>query len=484
MAGFSSITGDEDVMFADNASFDGTERGGKLTLNGQLWIGSSLSPHVRKGTISAGTNMNVINGAGTISIATVASPSFSSVTIFNAPVFPTDATNKAYVDSVTSGHVVSLTGNDGIPVTPDVGGNIFVVGTGSITTVGTTNTETIELTGLTLHNVLIGSGSPTITNVAPSATVGIALVSNGVSADPSFSTVVVEGGGTGAITLTGLLTGTGTTPVVGTPITQYNVITAGAGNLPNSVAPSATSGVALISQGSSAQPIFGTVSPAGGGSGTTSITGVITGNGTSPYTSSAVTNHAVLVGAASNLITSVGPGSTSGVPLIAQGIGSDPVFGTATVPGGGTGTTTLTGLVTGNGTSPLTATPITQFNVITGAVSNTPNSVPPTATSGVPLISQGAASQPIFGTATVAGGGTGSTSFNINGVVISGATTTTPLTSLTLTNGQIVIGGTGAPAAATITAGTGISIVNGNNSITVSSTAVTSIARTFLLMGC
>ncbi len=53
MAGFSSITGDESIVFADNASFDGTQRGGKLTTNGQLWIGSTASPHVQKGSITS-----------------------------------------------------------------------------------------------------------------------------------------------------------------------------------------------------------------------------------------------------------------------------------------------------------------------------------------------------------------------------------------------------------------------------------------------
>ena len=49
-------------------------------------------------------------------------------------------------------------------------------------------------------------------------------------------------------------------------------------------------------------------------------------------------------------------------------------------------------------------------------------------------------------------GGTDSTSFNINGPVISGSTPTSPLTSLTMTNGQLLIGATGsAPAVSTIT---------------------------------
>lgn len=53
MAGFSSITGDESIMFADNCSFDGTQRAGKMTTNGQLWIGSTASPHVALGSITS-----------------------------------------------------------------------------------------------------------------------------------------------------------------------------------------------------------------------------------------------------------------------------------------------------------------------------------------------------------------------------------------------------------------------------------------------
>lgn len=61
MGGFSSITGDESIMNADNASFDGTERSGKMTTNGELWIGSTASPHVKKGTITS-PNLTVTVG--------------------------------------------------------------------------------------------------------------------------------------------------------------------------------------------------------------------------------------------------------------------------------------------------------------------------------------------------------------------------------------------------------------------------------------
>ena len=73
----------------------------------------------------------------------------------------------------------------------------------------------------------------------------------------------------------------------------------------------------------------------------------------------------------------------------------------------------------------------------------------------------------------VALGGTGAQSFTIDGVVVSNTTTTGPLSALQLSNGQIVIGATGgAPLAATLTAGTGITISNAANAITISATGV------------
>ncbi len=53
------------------------------------------------------------------------------------------------------------------------------------------------------------------------------------------------------------------------------------------------------------------------------------------------------------------------------------------------------------------------------------------------------------------------------------------------TNGQLLIGNTtgNTLTKSTLTAGTGITITNGTGSITIASTATSSIARTFMLMG-
>ena len=96
-------------------------------------------------------------------------------------------------------------------------------------------------TAVTAHDVLIGgSTSSTISQAAPSATSGIPLVSGGSSADPSFTTAVVAGGGTGQVTLTnhGILVGAATSA-----ITQ---LAAG------------SSGQVLQSGGASADPAYST----------------------------------------------------------------------------------------------------------------------------------------------------------------------------------------------------------------------------------
>lgn len=78
-----------------------------------------------------------------------------------------------------------------------------------------------------------------------------------------------------------------------------------------------------------------------------------------------------------------------------------------------------------------------NHSVALGTGADTLNSTGPNASSGIPLVSQGLSADPAFTTAVIAGGGTGSTSFGVNQIVVSGATSTTPLASLSSgTSGQ------------------------------------------------
>src|SRR6185369_12490328 len=110
-----------------------------------------------------------------------------------------------------------------------------------------------------------------------------------------------------------------------------------------------------------------------GGTGAQTLTGVVIGNGTSALTGNAVTQHDILVGGASNAITSVAPSATSG----------DPVFGTAVVAGGGTGVTTMT----------TAYAPVCAGTTATGNLQVASTGL---ATSGFVLTSNGSAALPSF----------------------------------------------------------------------------------------
>ncbi len=130
MSGFSSVTGDESIIYGDNLSFDGTKRGGKLTANGQLFIGAGSTPHVRKGVIKS-------NG-GTV------------IVTYDAPDINLEA---------AGGGGVTLTGDAGSPIT----GSSLTVFANKATrhsgaSVGFTNGTTTSTLNLTdsLSNTLLG----------------------------------------------------------------------------------------------------------------------------------------------------------------------------------------------------------------------------------------------------------------------------------------------------------------------------------------
>jgi hypothetical protein len=147
--------------------------------------------------------------------------------------------------------------------------------------------------------------------------------------------------------------------------------------------------------------------------GTGSIT-IIGNPGTSTLTTqlTGLTNHAVLVGAGTATITKVGPSGSTG-QILQNNAAADPSYSTATYPS----TTTINQILYSS-----------SSNVV-GGLATANQGVLTTGTTGVPVIT------------SLAG------------------------------NGELIIGSTaGAPAAATLTAGTGISITNGSNSITIAAT--------------
>lgn len=82
------------------------------------------------------------------------------------------------------------------------------------------------------------------------------------------------------------------------------------------------------------------------------------------------------------------------------------------------------------------------------------------------------------GAITVAKGGTGATSLTDKAVLISQDSGTDTVGAVALTSsGQIIIGGSSGPAAATLTAGSGVTISNGDGSISIAASGGTSAGQ-------
>lgn len=102
---------------------------------------------------------------------------------------------------------------------------------------------------LSTHGLVLAQGNSPFISLTPSATVGLALTSNGVGADPSYNILSVSGGGTG-----------------NNSFTAYSVITAGTTSTGAFQAAStglSTANSVFISNGASALPSFVTLSSLG-----------------------------------------------------------------------------------------------------------------------------------------------------------------------------------------------------------------------------
>ena len=127
------------------------------------------------------------------------------------------------------------------------------------------------------------------------------------------------------------------------------------------------------------------------------------------------------------------------------------------VADGGTGASSLTdgGILLGSGTSAVTAMAVlADGEIVVGDGSTDPVAL--------------AAFSSSTGALKVANGGTGATSLTDKAVLISQDSGTDTVGSVALTtSGQIIIGGSSGPQAATLTAGSNITITNGDGSISI-----------------
>ena len=298
----------------------------------------------------AGTVFSITNTG--VSASTYGSASSVPVIAVNAQGQITSASSTSIsigASQITSGAVAVGAGGTGLTATPTNGQLLIGNGTGySLST----------LTAGTGVSVTNGSGSVTVTNTAPDQIVsltgaGTTSISGTypnftITSNDQFTGTVTSVGGTGTVnglTLTGTVTNSGSLTLGGT-LTGVDLATAVTGTLPTANGGTGqttyANGELLIGNTTGGTLTKSTLTAGSGISitnGSGSITIAATGGGTGTVTSVDVS------GGTTGLSFSGGPITSSGTITMA---------GTLGVANGGSGATTLTGVVIGNGASAFT----------------------------------------------------------------------------------------------------------------------------------
>jgi hypothetical protein len=292
---------------------------------------------------------------------------------------------------------------------------------------------------LLVNGLLVGEGVAAVNSIS-AGTAGQPLLSSGAAVDPNWGTLGANYGGTGQVTLgaNGILIGEGTSAIAsmsaGTAgqivqssgaavdpawstatypgtCTQGDVVYASANNVVDVLAKDTNATRSLTNTGANNSPAWAQVAL------TTGVTGILpVANGGTGANTLAI--HGVMIGNTTSAVNVTAAG-TAGQPLMSGGAGADPNWGTLGVNYGGTGDTS-----------------IPAYNVVIGAGTSALTWAAPGA-AGIPLVSAGAAVNPAFGTATVPGGGTGTTTLTDHGVLLGHGTGSVGATAVG-TAGQVL----------------------------------------------
>ena len=458
---------------------------------GQILIGNGTSYTLT--TISGTANqITVTNGTGSITLSiptTLTAPgSISSTTTLSVGTLYSDGTTTGITASgTTQGTATAIsTSYNIVTTTPS--------GTGVILPTATTGMKVIVVNkGANTLNVYPGTGAAidgASTNTAVTIPTGTSVTYEASSSTQWYSIMpaLVTGTGisatygngqttfsnTGVTSLTGTLHQINVSASTGavTLSTPQNIDTTSTptfanltlSNTTNQIVLGTTNTTTISSTAPSASRTY-TIADPGGNANFVMDTGgalTITNSATTGYALLATgTNTATWQSVSSFGVTSFSAGTTGFSPSTATS-GAITLTGTLNVSNGGTGLSTSPTngqILIGNGTGYTLSTLTGTANQIT--VTNGSGSVTLSLPSAVTISSS----------LTVSG--LTANSFLYSGTAGLLTTTAAP------TNGQILIGSTGAaPVAATITPGTAISVVSGAGSITVNNTGVTSVAGT------
>ena len=253
---------------------------------------SALSPYLTSAT--AATTYQPLDGDLTAIAALAGTVGFVKKTAANTYTLDTST----YLTGITSGQVITALGFTPYNATNPAG---YTANTGTVTSVNLIAGTGVSVSG----GPVTSSGSITVTNTAPDQVVSLTAGTNVTVTGtyPNF-TIAASGGsggsgtvtsvsGTGTVsglTLTGTVTTSGSLTLGGTLSLTSGDVTTALGFTPYN----ATNPSGYLSSVSLTTNVTGTLPVGSGGSGATTLTGVIIGNGTSAFTTVTAPSGAIV----------------------------------------------------------------------------------------------------------------------------------------------------------------------------------------------
>lgn len=478
MGGSSSVRGDQTIYHTDNLCFDGTDRGSPMALDGQLWIGATASNradnggHVRLGTLTPGTGISIVNGAGSITISSTVSGGIQTINGDSGSITGTTVTVYANNAANNAGQTVSFV-NSGTVSTMNVTDANFntMIGSGS----GNLGQAYSQCVGLGYE-----AGNDLITGALYNTTVGYqsgSKITNG-----TYNTFL--GWKSGQSLTTGIKnTGIGEESLHSATLTSGSYNTALGSLAGNNFTGADSSNIAIGNTGVGGQSNtirIGTQGSSDGQQNVCYIAGIVGVTASNPVLTTinsstgqlgvqALTQYSLLSGGATNALNQIATTATAGQVLQSQGSSAQPAYSTATFPStaGTTGTilrSNGTNFVNTTATYPTTTT-INRIlyssaaNVI-GEITAVNTAMLVTSSGGVPSLLAVGASKFI---AANAAGTLASRGFSIAVQVFSSNGTYTPATGMQYCD-VLVCGGGGAGGGAPATGAGETSTAGGGGS--------------------
>lgn len=492
--------------------------------DGQLLIGSTGGAPA-PGNITAGSNVSVTNGSNSITIAISGPISIanggtnSSTLLVNNRVMVSSGGSIVVsgemkdgqlligstggaptVGEITAGSNLSVTKGPG-SITLAISGPISIAngGTNSSTALTTNNCVMVSSSGsivegpsLSAGQLLIGvtGGLPQAANLTAGTGIGISNGSGSITISLQTPVSIANGGTNSSAALVSsnsVMISSGSAIVEGPTLSNGQLLIGRTGLTP--VAASITSGTGINVTGGSGSITIALSTPVSIANGGTNWTGPLQGNrlmwseSGSIKEATALTDGQIFIGSTNN--PPVAATITAGTGISVSGGSGTLSIGLQTpvsIANGGTNSSAALNnnriMVSSSG-SIVEASALIDGALLIGVSGGAPTAARITAGSGI-SITNGAGSITVALTSPlpIANGGTNSSAVLQNNRIMVSSGGAIVETASALSNGQLLIGSTGAaPVVANITAGSGVSVANGAGTISIGLTTPVSIAN-------